>query len=264
MTKNSLARTNRAAFQRGLDRYSERQKALLPPTGVGMPVPSQNVRTKLAAVDDPLEPKAKLLATVNYRVDLLEQERANKRISPAAYLTGRILQAAFEKATHVSSSNWRGGDRVDGSLRIDERYERLLGNAEAMNQTMSRLIAKIGSDGAGFLRLILTGERSIQAYAAQEQAEHSRRLGLRRDPGKVSDRAITRVADRLRHLLEVVAEELAATGKARSTIRGEQAAPNPDEDFDEKGRLVAPGEGYRWGDRSDDAAATKGEELASA
>jgi hypothetical protein len=254
MTKTGAARINRAQWKSGVDRYTNRRNAALPATGVAQAPPSQQVRTKLASVDDPFPARNgdKLIATVNIRTDLLEQERANKRITPAAYLTGRILQAVFEKQGQVGSSNWRGGDRVDAAVAHEKQIMAMLRNARLIDALMQRMIAKIGSHGTDFIRKLLTGERTFQSYAAHEQQLQARRLGLR-TPTKVGDRAITHVATRFRDLLEILADELAATGKTRAPVRGEQTPANPAEDFDEKGRLVSPGEGFRWGERDADA-----------
>lgn len=266
MTQTNAARSNRAQWKSGVDRYTSRREATLPSTGVAIAIRSPQVRTKVAAVDDPFadSPQSpKLLATVNYRVDLLEQERANKRLTPAAYLTGRLLQAVFEKASRVGSSNWIGGDRVDAAVAHEKQILAMLRNARLIAALEERMKEKVGSNGTDFVRKLLTGERTFQSYAAQQQQIQARRLGLRQ-PTKVSDRAINRVAEQFREVLEDLAEGLAAAGKARSPIRGEQAPENPAEDFDDKGRLVAPGAGYRWGHRDDDVAEGAGADLAPA
>lgn len=66
---------------------------------------------------DPLGPKPQVRVAVNRRVDILEQELANKRIDEAEYRVGRLVQAVFERAMgRVGGGGWSQGDRVDAAL----------------------------------------------------------------------------------------------------------------------------------------------------
>jgi hypothetical protein len=58
--------------------------------------PSLNVRTAIAAVDDPYTPGARIQATVHRNVDPLENELSRGRISEAAYQAGRRLTRSNE------------------------------------------------------------------------------------------------------------------------------------------------------------------------
>jgi hypothetical protein len=254
---NSKARDTRAKWNGAVDRYSHDRRSRVSLHDVGSGVdPNRQARVKHAIVDDPMEKDGakKLRVAINYRTDALENERANRRISPAAYMTGRIMQHIFETSTRVSGSNWRGGDRVDAAVAHEDAIIRALGNADKRDELMAQLEDDLGKKGVDFLRKILTGERTFQSYAAHEHDLAARRLGLRRGApgaGKPGDRAIGRVADRFRWALEEAAEILAATGKSRAPIRGVRAEHITAEEFDEKGRLVPAGQGYRWGERHD-------------
>src|SRR5512136_2755133 len=103
---------------RSLGRYDARRSARAPANGLATPPPSLNVRTAVAAVPDPLEPGARILATVNRRTDILEIERSHGRISEAAYAVGRILQQAFERQARLGTSPaWNATGRVDAATR---------------------------------------------------------------------------------------------------------------------------------------------------
>ncbi|MTW19384.1 hypothetical protein GJ689_24650 [Rhodoplanes serenus] len=160
----------------------------------------------MVVIDDPMEPGAKLLATVNRRTDVLEDERSHGRISEAAYQVGREIQAAFERQSRIgSSSNWNEGGRVD----MAERHELAIGyavrDAKRVQDLVRRVEAAVGVVGARVLRQIIGDRVPFSAYAAQI--------------GRAGERGTTAAADRFRWLLEATADHFAARGPDRSRIR---------------------------------------------
>jgi hypothetical protein len=93
------------------DRYDLDDSAA-PPNGRA----AERGNASVAAVDDPLEPGARVQVTVNRRVDVLENERAQQLISNTAYLAGRFVQALFERSRGArggSAGPWREGSVTD-------------------------------------------------------------------------------------------------------------------------------------------------------
>lgn len=186
-------------------RYDGRRAARAPAQGLARP-PTDRIRTAVVSVSDPLELGAQLLATVNRRTDILEDERSHGRISEAAYLVGRELQEAWERQARLgSSSNWNDGGRVD----MSERHELAIGyavqDAKQIAQTMRRLEAAVGTIGARVLRAIIGDRIPFAAFAAAR--------------GKSGERGTAQVASHFRMLLEDVAEAFAARGPSSSRIR---------------------------------------------
>ena len=142
----------------------------------------------------------KIEVQVNRRVDILMQERAGRHISEAAFLTGREIQATFEKTMLSGGSNWTGGDRVDAELAKERTMIRRIETAREVEVEMARLRGEVGDIGARFLRDILTG-MTFKDYAARR--------------GHHGERAITDVAKRFRWSLEEISEARAARGKVK-------------------------------------------------
>ena len=153
-------------------------------------------------VDDPLNFGSKERVAVNRRIDILEMERSRgpaNGISEAAFLTGRQIQAVFERSQLSGGSSWSGGDRVDAELAKEKRIIRNVDTARAVNAEMGRLSDEVGMIGARFLREILTGT-SFAEFAARR--------------GHSNERAVTDVAKRFRWMLEEIADARAARGRA--------------------------------------------------
>ena len=124
----------RTQGRRSVGRYAFRGGQAVPPpdaampaNGVAVPPRSRNIAIAIGAVPDPFDARARVLATINRRTDLLELERSRGLISEAAYRTGRTLQQAFEKASLI----WPGGqlterDRVDAATRHEDVIEHSL------------------------------------------------------------------------------------------------------------------------------------------
>jgi hypothetical protein len=175
------------------------------PAQYGRPASSANVRVAVGAVPDPLEPKARLLAKINVRTDILELERSKKLISESAYQTGRILQWAWEQ--HVGSGNqWSEGDRVDAAAAHDAAIVRLLETAQRVNAIMVRATEAVGIAGTGLLRRII-GDGLSYAVLAREVRQ------------KGGERATAAVAAHFRMTLEALAEAWAARGAERARMR---------------------------------------------
>src|SRR5215213_10659340 len=87
--------------RRSVGRYDGRPARA--PGDLARPPASLHVRTAVAAVPNPFDPRERISITTNTRVDVLEAERfayvtsrGKTGITEAAYLTGRNIQAAFE------------------------------------------------------------------------------------------------------------------------------------------------------------------------
>lgn len=187
-------------------RYADRRSARAPAQGLARPPASGAIRTAVAAVPDPMEPGARLLATVNRRTDILELERSHGRISEAAYQVGRVLQEAFERAGRLgSSSNWNDGGRVDIAERHELAIAYAVQDARRVQALMRRVEAAVGVVGARMLRAVIGDRTSFAAIATAR--------------GRAGDRAVRDVAERFRWLLEETAEQFAARGPDRGRIR---------------------------------------------
>ncbi len=183
-------------------RYARRaiQDARMPPNGVGQRPRSKQVSLARVAVPDPYDPGERLQATVNRRVDILEQERSHGRITEAAYLTGRVVQAVFERAGGRSGGGWREGARVDAATAHELAIIRALDSAHALEAYLRRISRLVGEVGARFLRAVLADGISLGAYAT----------GV----GKGGNRGANQVRGHFRIVLEQIAERW-DDGKAR-------------------------------------------------
>jgi hypothetical protein len=194
---------NRPASGRrpNLGRYGN-HRARPPATGLGAP-PSRNVRTKVGAVDDPLEQEKKLFATINRDVDVLETELAHHRLDEAAYRAGRTLKRAYERLpAATSATNWHRNDRVDpltGQGAFVERLDEAVRDVAIIEERARRVI---GQSGVVFLARILRDGLSFAELAARGAAQGSR-----------AD--VARIADRFRWLLAELADGWSAKGRER-------------------------------------------------
>lgn len=200
----------------------------------------------LVAVPDPWgEPGARIIATVNRRVDLLEHERAKGNITVSQYETGRQVQAIFEKAAGARNTHEAdfGDVRISDPARRPETLDldaiRAITNAKEVAALMRRVALAIGETPAHFLRELLTRGGTIKDYVKSC------------DP-LAGERQVTRIGDRFRYLLEVLDDAFAARGlvvkdaEGNRVIRAEQGEATGDE-FDKNGRKVPAGHGFRWG-----------------
>jgi hypothetical protein len=181
--------------QIGLGRYQQVDRAPPPANGVARPPPSLNVRTALVAVPDPLDPNARIQATVNIATDLLETEKAHGRISEQAYRVGCAIQAAYEGERNSDAPN----ERVDVSTNPDHGMVCALDRAQRRVALQQHIEHLVGVIGAKMLRMILVEGFTFNQYAAQ----------VAKRPG---ERGTAYVAGRFRSLLEEMAEHWAATG----------------------------------------------------
>jgi len=215
-----------------ISRYDGGYDARIPANGLARPVPSMNVRTAVAAVPDPLEPNRRLKATVNRRVDILEQERSHRRITEAAYLTGRVAQAIFERASGARSPSFNPGDRVDTTLARELSTIMAIEDARAIAAYEKWIVSVLGRLDTRILIFILKDRKSFAQLA-----------DLR---GRNGRQGTAYYADRFRDALEMLAHALAARGKERAPIRGERNTAVPGEEYDRNGILVPEGEkGFR-------------------
>lgn len=172
----------------------------MPAVGVASSA-SKNVPTTVAIVQDPFEPEAHLVVSVNRRVDLLEYELSHGRLSEAAYRVGRDVQRVFEKATALLGSSWTGGDRVDAADAHEDAVIWRIELAQELEALRKRIVKAIG----------MVGYRRLRGHLGEgvtfKQAAESR--------GQSGELAITFAAKSFRQLLEDLAEEWAAKGVRR-------------------------------------------------
>jgi hypothetical protein len=146
---------------------------------------------------------ARIVATVNRRVDVLEDERSHGRISEAAYAVGRITQAVFERARNVAPScGWKEGDRVDAAWAQEVKIVRALENARMVESYKKRIDDAFGPAGKLDARLLerILGDRMSYPQAAALQ-------------GKSGERGTSYIATRFRDALEALADAWAAKGR---------------------------------------------------
>ncbi|WP_375453735.1 hypothetical protein [uncultured Methylobacterium sp.] len=222
--------------------------------GVGSPIGQPGKRVVVSrsaghatvAVDDPYEPGKRVQATVNRRVDLLEDERSHGRISVSQYEIGRQVQAVFEKASGARSGSgvWGvlSGHEVPRDTHGLSSQEvstiRAITDAQALKNLMTRIERAIGPVPTRMLRELLGGAGTFKGYAEAR--------------GMAGDRKASQVADRFRFLLEALDETFAARGllvrdkDGEALIRAETGV-RTGEETDDRGRVVPAGHGYRWG-----------------
>lgn len=192
-------------------RYSRRalRTAILPANGVGERPRSRQVSLARVAIDDPFDAGAKLQATANRRVDVLEQERAHARISEAAYLTGRVVQAVFERMAGGIGGAWREGSRVDAAVAHELAILGKIKTARELQAMMARIEKRIGVVGARFLRQVIGDGVPLATYAERR--------------GKSGVRAVAQVSAHFRMLLEDLAE---SWDEGRARIEGKRPGPD--------------------------------------
>jgi len=173
------------------------------PDELGRPPASVHVRTRVGAVIDPYDPdgKSRIAVRINRCVDVLEDERAHKRISEAAYREGRALMRLFEPATAMGSTNWAGTSRVDAWVAKELSVIRGIDRARAITALKGWLRHELGAIDANLVvRIVGEGKSYAEAAALQ---------------GKAGDRGMRYIAARFRDALEALAEAKAAVGAER-------------------------------------------------
>lgn len=179
-------------------------------------VPPAAQATTVAAVVDPMgNGIGRIKATVNRRVDILEAELSHKRISGAAYQTGRLIQAVFERMGTIGGSSWQGTDKKDTALVSDHLAARMVLAAQAVDKLKWRMEAALGGTGARLVRLVLVENVTFERYGAA--------------CGPGSERDGRYAARRFREALEDLAEAWSAKG---------QRTADPDDKHAEAGRAA--------------------------
>ena len=203
------AATDRTRPRAAPGRYDRLREARVPADGVGRSPAGKRADLALGAVADPYEDgKIRIQVTIDRRVDILEEERSHKRISEAAYLTGRQIQALLEKLNHLGSVSWDGASRGDPVVARERRHKTIIENAAAVKALEAGIIGRIGMIDWRLIRRIVGDRTSFSDCAAKE--------------GKAGVRGTTYIAHRFRDALEHLAEALAARGKGQ---------PTPDDDY---------------------------------
>lgn len=246
------------ASARSTRRGRSSARVSLAPVGLGRDAAIEPVQTRVEDPApwwqrDPDAPLATAPATINRRVDLLQQELSNKRIDDAQFRTGRIVQAVFEKAQgRVGGGGWDMGGSSDAWAAHELAVIRGLETAEQVRAIEAKIVRAVGVVGARMLRRLLVDGVSLSDYAAER--------------GKGSEHGRKMVAAQFRFLLEDVAEAWAARGASRTErdadpwtderrttdreadtlTRGERPTGGAsDVDHDVNGVRVPPGKGYR-------------------
>ncbi len=183
-------------------RYDGRSaKTRRPPGGdLGAPPKSRNVATVTAAVIDPMgDGEERILATINRRVDLLEEERSHNLISEAAYRNGRLVQGIVERAGRIGGSNWAGASRKDAAEVRDTHAQRVIDDGKVAEAWRRRIRDRLGMIDARLLDRVLADGFSYAECAALV--------------GRTGDRGQRYVAARFRDALEELSEVLTAKGR---------------------------------------------------
>jgi hypothetical protein len=182
----------------------EIQEALGKPKVTKAPAIAAKVELMTAAVPDPIpDPNRKVSklgvaavrAQINRRVDILEHERSHKRITAAAYRTGRVAQAVFERAHLGGASTWAEGSRVDTSRAKEMAIVRKLLNSRTIKAHLEWIRDVLGSTDAEVVRQVIGENRRY----GEVRIPHPHLLGL--DHGY----SITIIAHRFRYALETLA-----------------------------------------------------------
>jgi hypothetical protein len=173
-----------------------------PLRGFGRPPPTTNIRTAIGAVTDPHDIDGERhQVRINRLVDVLEDERAHRRISEAAYITGQQLMQVFGRARGPgNASNWAGASRVDAFVSKELAVISGIDAARAITKAKAWLERELGKiDGRLVGRILHEGKSFAECAALQ---------------GKAGDRGMRYIAARFRDALEQLAEAQAATGAA--------------------------------------------------
>lgn len=131
------------------------------------------------------------------RTDLLAYEHDHGRLSPAAVVVGRGIEAALEAAQRSAGSSWR--EKVDGQSDAEAGA---LASVEAVRRArvaLGRVERVVGTRGAALLRDVLADGLSFEQLAARH--------------GRSTRRGIASVASQVRTDLETLARAYAARGK---------------------------------------------------
>lgn len=180
-------------------RYDLHGANMPPGEALGAPTTVRQRHSRVAAVPDPYDPNRRLLATVNIRTDILEQEYAHGRITQAAHHAGREIQGMLEKATQTGAGNqWNSGDRVDVHQRKEEKVVTQLEIVRRIQSHFAWMHRVLGDFDCKIIRNLLGDQMSYGAAAALH--------------GKRGDRGVRYIAARFRDALEALANEQAAKG----------------------------------------------------
>jgi hypothetical protein len=196
-----------ATARRQLGRY-DLTEAREPPNGRAALPYSMNARTAVAAVTDPYDNRKRLLATVNRRVDILEEEHAHGRISQAAYLVGRIAQQVFERYRGPSGGQWIMGDHVDAARNAHLAVIAAIDAARDVLAFMGKLRRTLGVIDAPIMQKILGEGKTYTEVAAMRIPAVCRVMP--RDVGRYE---VAYIAQRFRDALETLANEFGAKGR---------------------------------------------------
>lgn len=141
------------------------------------------------------------------RVDLLQAELSNERITPEQYAVGRMIEAVFERGSGACLGTATWGEVRSGSTAQDLAIILRVEDARRIDRFVTRLEQEVGRKGVRMLRAILADGHTFKTYAA-----------LR---GRAGELGVRSIAEHFRIVLEDLAEgSSSATGPDRTPIRG--------------------------------------------
>jgi hypothetical protein len=192
------------------------------------------VPTVVVAIDDPLEPGKRLLASVNRRVDILEDERSHGRITVSQYETARQVQAVFERATgaRLGSGGWDIGGSRDQTIAHELQIIHAIEDARVIRALLGRVQRAIGEVPARFVKQVLTERMTFAQYAEAR--------------GRGGVKGTAQIAAHFRLLLEHLDEAFASRGLA-SEVERFFRTEDTGEETDATGTVVPAGHGHAWG-----------------
>jgi hypothetical protein len=180
-----------------------------PPEATPLPRSRRRISVTTAAVPIPRpfagsERGERQLVSVNYRIDLLENERKLGRISEAAYREGGRLLELLEAAHRIGGTNWSGGDRIDAYTAHETAIVKKIETAQEITAVVAWVRSRLGAYDTQILRWVLGDRMTFMNIAARTGPATERRAGY--------------VAQRFRDALQSLADARAAVGVKKQGV----------------------------------------------
>lgn len=206
----STATAKRAPKNGPQSRYTNIKTARDPATGRATPPEKSrlNAVTRICAIEieNPSDPGSveRITATVNTSVDTLEAERSRRGISEAAYRTGRVLQAVFERSRghRRASGNWLNeASRSDPAMAQTAAMIYAIEDARRCLELKQNMVDAVGQIDARLVEHVLADGWTYEECAVAR--------------GRDGERGRWYMGTRFRDALEALAESApwAAVGK---------------------------------------------------
>lgn len=108
-----------------------------------------------------------ITATVNSKVDVLEEEHRNGDLTTEAYLMGRQLQRTWERLDRIGpGGQWVGKDRVDATADHEHAIAWRIAEVAELTELTRLITLCIGTVNFRFLEAVLRHRVSFPGYAA--------------------------------------------------------------------------------------------------